>query len=423
MRGSGSATADVLVLVGTRPEGVKTAPLVRQLRLDDRFTATVVDTGQHPGRVGEALAPFDLAADVTLAPVRQAGSLAELAAALITATDAVLAEHRPAAVVVQGDTLTALVGGLVAFWHHLPVVHLEAGLRTHDLDRPFPEEANRAMLARFAALHLAPTPTAHRQLLDEGVPDARIVLTGNTVVDALHHLLDHGLARPPGWLDPTRRVVVATLHRRENWGGGVFGVCAGLRHLARRHPEAQIVMVTHPNPTLGAEVTAQLGRTPGVRLTPPLPYAEMIGLLSVADLVITDSGGLQEEAGTLGVPVLVTRDTTERPEILSSGYGTLVGTDPERIVVAAAHELSGRSLAERTSPFGDGQASVRAVAAMADLLALPTTAAEPPRLPVPVTPLVELMIHAPSAVVPPPFATAESASIKVHGVVDQGLRR
>ncbi|RKR91141.1 UDP-N-acetylglucosamine 2-epimerase [Micromonospora pisi] len=384
MRGSGSTSAEVMVLIGTRPEGVKTAPLVRQLRLDTRFTATVVDTGQHPGRVGEALAPFGLTAGVTLEPVRHTGSLAELAAALITATDAVLAEHRPAAVVVQGGTLTALVGGVVAFWHHLPVVHLEAGLRTHDLDRPFPEEANRAMLARFAALHLAPTPTAHRHLLDEGVPEERIVVTGNTVVDALHHLIDHGLAQPPRWIDPTRRLIVATLHRRENWGGGVFGVCAGLRHLARRHPDVQIVMVTHPNPTLGAEVTAQLGRTPGIRLTPPLPYPEMVGLLSVADLVITDSGGLQEEAGTLGVPVLVTRETTERPEIVSSGYGTLVGTDPERIIAAAAAELAVRSLAERTSAFGDGQASVRAVAAIADLLALPTKPVEPTRLPVPV---------------------------------------
>ncbi|WP_329108803.1 UDP-N-acetylglucosamine 2-epimerase (non-hydrolyzing) [Micromonospora sp. NBC_01699] len=371
MRGSGSASPEVMILIGTRPEGVKTAPLVRQLRLDTRFTTTVVDTGQHPDRVGEALAPFGLTAGVTLEPVRQAGSLAELAAALITATDAVLAEHRPAAVVVQGDTLTALVGGLVAFWHRIPVVHLEAGLRTHDLDRPFPEEANRAMLARLAALHLAPTAIARRHLLDEGIPDDRIVVTGNTVVDALHHLLDHRLAQPPDWLDPTRRLVVATLHRRENWGGGVFGVCAGLRFLARRFPDVQLVMVTHPNPTLGAEITAQLGRTPGIRLTPPLTYPEMIGLLSVADLVITDSGGLQEEAGTLGVPVLVTRDTTERPEILDSGFGTLVGTDPERIVAAATRQLTTPPTADHCSPFGDGQASTRAVSAIAALLTLP----------------------------------------------------
>ncbi|MFI6760113.1 UDP-N-acetylglucosamine 2-epimerase [Micromonospora sp. NPDC050417] len=227
------------------------------------------------------------------------------------------------------------------------------------------------------------------------MPEDRIVVTGNTVVDALHHLIDHGLAQPPRWIDPTRRLIVATLHRRENWGGGVFGVCAGLRHLARRHPDAQIVMVTHPNPTLGAEVTAQLGRTPGIRLTPPLPYPEMIGLLSVADLVITDSGGLQEEAGTLGVPVLVTRETTERPEIISSGYGTLVGTDPERIVSAAAEELAVRSLVERTSAFGDGQASVRAAAAIADLLTLPTKPAEPTRLPVPVAPVAPALKNVP----------------------------
>ncbi|MGW4461930.1 non-hydrolyzing UDP-N-acetylglucosamine 2-epimerase [Micromonospora sp. NPDC004704] len=379
MRAEDSATYEVVVLLGTRSEAVKAAPLVRRVRLDTRVTVTVVDTGQHPGRVAEALAPFDLAVQVTLEPVRRTGSLAELAAALLTATDGVLAIRRPAAVVVQGDTLSALVAGMVAFWQRIPVVHLQAGLRTHDPDRPFPEEANRSMLSRIAALNLAPTPTARQHLLDEGVPDDRIVVTGSTVVDALHHLLDHQLAQPPEWIDPTRRVVVVTLHRRENWGGGVFGVCSGLRFLARRFPDVQLVMVTHPNPTLGAAMTAQLGHTPGIRLTPPLVYPEMIGLLSVADLVITDSGGLQEEAGTLGVPVLVARDTTERPEIIDSGHGTLVGTDPERLVAAATQELTVRCTAGRSLPFGDGRASVLAVSAITNLLGLPPLPAEPTR--------------------------------------------
>ncbi|MDG4810502.1 UDP-N-acetylglucosamine 2-epimerase (non-hydrolyzing) [Micromonospora sp. WMMD1120] len=372
MCASRSTTREVLILAGTRPEGVKTAPLIRRLLDDPRFTVRVADTGQQPGRVAEALDPFDLRPEVSLRPQRRTGSLAELAAALITGIDDLLTHHRPAAVVVQGDTTTALAGGTAAFWRRVPIVHLEAGLRTNDLDRPFPEEANRAMLARIAALHLAPTEAARVNLLGEGIPASAIAVTGNTVVDALADLVDRGVARPPDWIDPARRLVVATAHRREHWGHGVAATIDGLRRLARRRPDLQIVMVAHPNPRLSAEVTAGLAGVANARVTPPLAYPQMVGLLRVADLVVTDSGGLQEEAATLGVPLLVTRDTTERPEALAAGRGELVGTDPERLLSGALRRLATGRGSAVGSPFGDGRAAHRCVTAMAGLLGVPT---------------------------------------------------
>ncbi|MEU8329214.1 UDP-N-acetylglucosamine 2-epimerase (non-hydrolyzing) [Micromonospora sp. NPDC048839] len=371
MCASRSTAREVLILTGTRPEGVKTAPLIRRLLDDPRFTVRVADTGQQPGRVAEALAPFGLHPEVSLRPQRRTGSLAELAAALITGVDDLITHHRPAAVVVQGDTTTALAGGTVAFWRRVPVVHLEAGLRTNDLDRPFPEEANRAMLARIAALHLAPTPAARANLIGEGIAAEAVVVTGNTVVDALQDLVERGTAQPPAWVDPTRKLVVATVHRRENWGQGVAATVDGLRRLAAECPDVQIVLVAHPNPQVSTVVTTGLAGVVNARVTPPLPYPQMVGLLRIADLVVTDSGGLQEEAATLGVPLLVTRDTTERPEALTAGRGELVGTDPERLVSAGLRRLAAGRVATIGSPFGDGRASERCVAAMAGLLGLP----------------------------------------------------
>ncbi|WP_030490807.1 non-hydrolyzing UDP-N-acetylglucosamine 2-epimerase [Micromonospora chokoriensis] len=379
MCASRSTPREVLILAGTRPEGVKTAPLIRRLLDDPRFTVRVADTGQQPGRVTEALAPFDLCPEVSLRPQRRTGSLAELAAALITGIDDLLTRHRPAAVVVQGDTTTALAGGTAAFWRRVPVVHLEAGLRTNDLDRPFPEEANRAMLARIAALHLAPTPAARANLIGEGIRSDAIVVTGNTVVDALQDLVERGTAQAPAWVDPARKLVVATVHRRENWGHGVAATVDGLRRLARQCPDVQIVLVAHPNPQLSAQVTTGLAGITNARVTPPLPYPQMVGLLRAADLVVTDSGGLQEEAATLGVPLLVTRDTTERPEALTPGRGELVGTDPERLVSAGLRHLAAGRAGAVGSPFGDGRAGERSVVAIAELLNVPAGRLVQPR--------------------------------------------
>jgi UDP-N-acetylglucosamine 2-epimerase (non-hydrolysing) len=369
-------TVDLMVLAGTRPEGIKVAPLISSVtdagrpgnRLGNRLGTWLVDTGQQPGRVAEAVAPFGLKPDVEVALHRPTGSLPELAAGLTTALDEILTERRPAAVVVQGDTMTALIGGLVAFWHRIPVVHLEAGLRTRDNDRPFPEEVNRAMLARFTSLHLAPTDAARRHLLDEQVPAETIHVIGNTVVDAVRHLIDSGQATPPEWLDRSRPMIVTTIHRRENWGAGVAGVAAALTTLAHERPDVQIVVVTHPNPALSASVRDALRGAPAVRVLPSLPYEQMLGLLSAADVVITDSGGLQEEAATLGLPVVVTREQTERPEALVPGYGQLVGTDPAKILASTLAFLDTELPPHGFSPFGDGHSGPRAAAAIADFL-------------------------------------------------------
>lgn len=367
--GRGRADApEIMVLAGTRPEGIKIAPVVRLLCHDPRVTARVVDTGQQPGRVVEALAPFGLRPDDTLTIRRRTGSLAELAAELTTAVDRRLHQHRPDAVLVHGDTTTALIGAQVAFWNQIPVVHLEAGLRSHDRGHPFPEETNRAMVARCVDLHLAPTPTARRNLLAEGLPAHQVVVTGNTVVDALHTLLRHGAAQAPSWVHPQRRLAVATVHRRENWGRGITDILSALAHVATAHPDLDLALVNHPNPKLAAQVHAALGHVRNARLMPPMPYPEMIGLLHAADLVVTDSGGLQEEAASLGVPVVVTRETTERPEILHHGLGELVGTDPARIIDAVTRCLSGPRRTPAGSPFGDGRAAERCVHAIARLL-------------------------------------------------------
>ncbi|WKU03371.1 non-hydrolyzing UDP-N-acetylglucosamine 2-epimerase [Micromonospora sp. HUAS LYJ1] len=362
---------EIMVLAGTRPEGIKIAPLVRLLCHDPRVAARVVDTGQQPGRVAEALAPFGLRPDDILTVRRRTGRLAELAAELTAAVDGALDRHRPNAVLVHGDTTTALIGAQVAFWSRIPVVHLEAGLRSHDPGHPFPEEVNRVTVARCADLHLAPTPTARRNLLAEGIPEHQVVVTGNTVVDALHTLLRQGIARAPSWVDPQRQLAVATVHRRENWGRGVADILNALARVATTHPDLDLALVNHPNPQLAQQVQAGLGDVRNARLIPPLPYPEMIGLLHAADLVITDSGGLQEEAASLGVPVVVTRETTERPEILHHGLGELVGTCPDRIVEAATRNLTGSTGRPADSPFGDGRAAERCLQAIVRLLGLP----------------------------------------------------
>ncbi|MGW0507099.1 non-hydrolyzing UDP-N-acetylglucosamine 2-epimerase [Micromonospora sp. NPDC003241] len=365
------ALRQIMVLAGTRPEGVKIAPVVRLLCHDPRLAVTVVDTGQQPGRVDEALAPFRLHADTTLSVARDTGTLAELAAGLSTAVEGLFSFHRPDAVVVHGDTTTALVGGLVAFWNRIPVIHLEAGLRSHDLTQPFPEEANRAMLARIAALHLAPTTTARDNLLAEGVPADRVVVTGNTVVDAVHTLLREGLARVPSWVDPRRRLIVATAHRRENWGTGISRVLRALTRVTATHSDVELALITHPNPRLAAQVRTGVEGASNVRLLHPLPYPDMIGLLRAARVVVTDSGGLQEEAASLGVPVVVTRAATERPEIVAQRLGDLVGTDPDRIVRAVRDRLDHPTPSTESLAFGDGHAARRCGRAITALLGLP----------------------------------------------------
>jgi UDP-N-acetylglucosamine 2-epimerase (non-hydrolysing) len=388
---------EVLLIAGTRPEAIKLAPVVLSMRAAGRVTPVFVASGQHPTMVTQALAAFDLEPDVTLAVDRPTGSQPELLTELVRGMDALLAERTPAAVVVQGDTTTTLAGALAAFWRQIPVVHLEAGLRSGDLESPFPEEGNRRLVAQVAALHLAPTQLAAGNLLAEGVPAENVLLTGNTVVDAA--LAVAGRKAP--WSDPRlatlvsqasvglRRLVVVTAHRRESWGEPLNRVLAAVRSLLARYPDLHVVLPSHPNPTVRAQVEAGLAGLSRVTVTDPLPYPDLTRLLAQAYLVLTDSGGIQEEAPSFRVPALVLRDVTERVESLTAGCAKLVGTDTALIIAEAARLLDNRhrrdAMTASGNPYGDGRAAIRTEEAVAALLGLDNASAphahtEQPRL-------------------------------------------
>nr|WP_243869296.1 UDP-N-acetylglucosamine 2-epimerase (non-hydrolyzing) [Amycolatopsis granulosa] len=371
-----------MLLAGTRPEAVKLAPLALALPGHPVLRPVIVHSGQHDGMVEQALAPFGLLVDDRLpTPVRRNGGQAELVAGLLPSLDGFLRRRSPAAVVVQGDTTTVLAGALAAFWRGIPVVHLEAGLRTHDLAAPFPEEGTRQMVSRLAALHLAPTGAAVAALLGEGVPAERIVLTGNTVVDAVEHIAARGrpaqdralAAAELRLLEQGRRLVLVTSHRRESWGKPLQRVLSAVRDLVRRRPDVEVLFPVHPNPALRDQVTTALSGVPRITVTGPLEYPDLVRALRLATVVLTDSGGIQEEAPSFGTPVVVLRDTTERREAIDSGHARLVGTDPAAIGRATEDVLSGRwRPASPANPYGDGKAAQRAVAAIGELLAVPS---------------------------------------------------
>jgi UDP-N-acetylglucosamine 2-epimerase (non-hydrolysing) len=363
--------AEILLLVGTRPEAVKAAPVVLGLAEHPTLWPALVHSGQHADMVEQALVPFGLAPDEVLRLSRETGGQAELFAGLLPQLDSVIARRAPAAVLVQGDTSTALAGALAAFWRGVPVVHLEAGLRTGDLTAPFPEEANRQLVARIAALHLAPTEAAAHALHAEAL--SGIVVTGNTVVDAA--LLTASLDAPavnPDLLAVERaggRLVLVTAHRRESWGAPLDSVLGAVATLVERHPDVHVLLPVHPNPAVRAQVYRVLGGVPRVTLTAPLAYPDLVRVLRRAALVLTDSGGIQEEAPSFGVPVLVLREVTERMEAVAAGCAWLVGTDRVRILVAAERVLRERlRVPLHSNPFGDGLSAQRVVAAIAELV-------------------------------------------------------
>ena len=367
----------VHLVLGTRPEAIKMAPLAVALRNSGILQPVIVATGQHDTPVDQALAAFDLEPDVRLALARTTGSQPELVAQVATELDPILAGS--AAVVVQGDTTTALVGGLVAMWRRLPVVHLEAGLRSGDLSAPFPEEANRRMLSVFADLHLAPTRRAVEALAREGVAGDRVLLVGNTVVDAVVAIARRARNEPPS--DPgvaaalreveagRGRLVLVTAHRRESWGEPLDRVMTAVRQVVDDHPDVLAVVPTHPNPAVRDQVEAVLAGHPRIRTTGPLAYPELCHVLSRSTLALTDSGGIQEEAPSFGVPTVVLREVTERVEAVESGWAVLVGTDPEEISVAAKRFLDGDfARPSGPNPFGDGRSAERGAQAIAWLL-------------------------------------------------------
>jgi UDP-N-acetylglucosamine 2-epimerase (non-hydrolysing) len=366
---------EVHLIAGTRPEAIKLAPVVIAMRAAGRVTPVLVASGQHPTMVAQALAAFDLEPDVVLPVERVTGSQPELMTAMVSTLDALFAERPPAAVIVQGDTTTTLAGALAAFWRQIPVVHLEAGLRSGDLDSPFPEEGNRRLVGQLAALHLAPTPLAATNLLDEGVPPNKVILTGNTVVDAALTVVDGKPELDPALRDVVEsdaRLVLVTAHRRESWGEPLDRVLSAVRTLLNHYPDIHVVLPSHPNPAVRAQVEAGLANLSRVTVTDPLPYPALARLLSEAYLVLTDSGGIQEEAPSFGVPALVLREVTERVESLTAGCARLVGTDPALIVAEAMRLLDDRSARDAMTaagnPYGDGTAAVRAEEAVAELL-------------------------------------------------------
>lgn len=364
-----SAAHPVLVAVGTRPEAIKLAPVVAALARRGAPTF-LLSTGQHREMLAQALASLGLRPDRDLAVMRDDQPLAALSASLLTAADAALAEVEPSWVVVQGDTTTVAMVALAAFYRGLRVAHVEAGLRTGDRRDPFPEEINRTLLGHLADLHLAPTPGARENLLAQGVDPAAVRVVGNPVIDALfamrdrvrdRPLADFGLGFEPA---PDRPLVLVTLHRRESFGAGLRAICRGLRRLAEELAgEVEIVYPVHLNPNVRAAAHEVLAGVPGVHLVAPLDYAAFVRVLTAATLVVTDSGGVQEEASSLGIPLLVTRRTSERPEALDAGIAELVGTDPDRLAATARRLLTDPALhAERAVPtdaFGDGRAGER----------------------------------------------------------------
>jgi UDP-N-acetylglucosamine 2-epimerase (non-hydrolysing) len=368
----------VLSIFGTRPEAIKMAPLALALAADARFDARVCVTGQHREMLDQVMRLFGLAADHDLAVMRPGQDLTGTATAILTGLAHVFATDRPDIVLVHGDTLTTLAASLAAYWHQIPVGHVEAGLRTGDLYSPWPEEANRKLTGGLAALHFAPTRAAADNLLAENVDPATIAVTGNTVIDALldvvarlrtdrtlHADIAHDLPLPA----PGRRLVLVTGHRRENFGAGFERICAALARLADRFPDCDFVYPVHLNPNVQEPVRRLLSDRANVKLIAPLDYLPFVAMLDAATLVLTDSGGVQEEAPSLGKPVLVMRDTTERPEAVEAGTVRLVGTDTDRIVTEATRLLTDAdahaAMAAVHNPYGDGKAVPRIVEALA----------------------------------------------------------
>ena len=348
----------ICIAAGTRPEAIKLAPVHKALLAREGWRSIWIASGQHGAVNDRALKALGVAPDVKLAPPADAESLAGRLAHMIREFDHAFAALDPDMVLVQGDTSSTIAGALAAFCRQIPIGHVEAGLRTFDLAAPFPEEGWRTLVGRLTALHFAPTGRAAANLRREGVPQSRVHVTGNTVIDALRSLPE---GEGPFTAAPGRRLVGVTLHRRENWAAGVDQVVAALLQLRDRFDDLDLVFVAHGNPALASRIRSQLQGERSVTVCDPLDYPEFVGLMRAATLMLSDSGGVQEEAPAFGVPVLVLRDTTERMEAVEAGTARLVGCDTAAIVDEASRLLSDaaayEAMAKAANPFGDGHAS------------------------------------------------------------------
>ena len=376
----------VCIILGTRPEAIKLAPVIQVFQRSGEtssglppksptFDTQVILTGQHREMVEQVMQLFDLKADQNLEIMQPGQSLTDITCRSLRGLEALFQQSKPKLVLVQGDTTTAFAAALAAFYQKIPVGHVEAGLRTDNLFNPYPEEANRRLISQLSYLHFAPTTLAAENLQRSGVV-GEIHQTGNTVIDALLSVANRQPACHVSGLDWGKyRTLLATVHRRENWGEPLQGIAQGFLQILEKFPDTALLLPLHRNPTVREPLQALLGNHPRVFLTEPLDYAELVGAIQRSYLLLTDSGGLQEEAPSLGKPVLVLRETTERPEAVAAGTAKLVGTDPNQIVAAATQLLSNppayQTMATAINPFGDGHAAERIFQIVENYLTVP----------------------------------------------------
>ncbi|RUR92297.1 non-hydrolyzing UDP-N-acetylglucosamine 2-epimerase [Pectobacterium polaris] len=367
----------VLTVFGTRPEAIKMAPLVHALAQDGAFESRICVTAQHREMLDQVLRLFDITPDYDLDIMRPGQGLSEISCRILSGLEPVMAEFKPDLVLVHGDTTTTLATSLAAFYQRIPVGHVEAGLRTGNLYSPWPEEANRKLTGHLAMYHFAPTENSRQNLLREHLSDRHIFVTGNTVIDALFWVRDRilgdaalrrSLDEKYAFLDDNKKLILVTGHRRESFGGGFERICSALADIARRHPEVQIVYPVHLNPNVSEPVNRILSGIDNVMLIAPQDYLPFVYLMNRSYMILTDSGGIQEEAPSLGKPVLVMRDTTERPEAVEAGTVKLVGTEVTSIVDAVSMLLTDeeayQAMSRAHNPYGDGQACQRIVDAL-----------------------------------------------------------
>lgn len=372
--------AKILVVIGTRPEAIKMAPLIHALRAEPRLKTLVCLTAQHRQMLDQALEIFGITADIDLNLMKQGQQLTELTAQVLTGLEEVIKLHKPDCVLVHGDTTTAMAAAMAAFYQHIPVGHVEAGLRTYDMDHPWPEEMNRRVIDVMASFFYAPTQISRTNLLEEKIPDEKILVTGNTVIDALFMTvnrfhndaqLSQQLANKFPYLDSTKRLILVTSHRRENHGDGLQDVCRALALLSKRD-DVQVIYPVHLNPNVRDAVTSTLQDKPNIYLIEPLDYLHFVYLMCHSYIILTDSGGIQEEAPSLGKPVLVLRSVTERPEAVTAKTVKLVGTDTQEIITECSRLLDCSDyyseFSLRSNPYGDGTASKRIVKSIIEQL-------------------------------------------------------
>ena len=377
-------TPTVLTVFGTRPEAIKVAPLIRAIESSATLRSRTVVTAQHREMLDQVNDLFGIVPDVDLNIMSQGQTLNGIASRVIGELDSVLEDEAPDAVLVQGDTTTVMGASIAAFNRSIPVIHLEAGLRSGNLLSPFPEEANRKLTSQVSALHLAPTARSRDNLLAEGVNPANVVVTGNTVIDALHIAVDMNVAPADpvvaDYVVSELPKLLVTTHRRENLGSSMENIGDALAELAAARPELLILLPAHRNPLVREAVLPRVEKFANVLVTEPLSYGEFTTVMAASDVVLTDSGGIQEEAPSLGKPVLVMRENTERPEAVTAGSVKLVGTDKTTIVTAVSQLFDDtrkyEQMAKAVNPYGDGLAAERSVAAISELLGVGTRIAD-----------------------------------------------